>query len=569
VSNLHSIDSRSEIETQEEPSGFVDEVMADVRQTFNSYQSPHRPSNEQFRGLYSIARVIHGMACGYYKSRTFFVSSLAAGIGKTTTIAAAVKLLLQSQPDVGVIIFLSRVEEIKNLAQAMGLAESDYSVIVSPSKRAEVGPLGNREPNCARVIFTTQQQLEKRSAFGQSFAGIEAFWYHGKPRRVRIWDETMDPGAVYGVSMHDIADMLRSVHRHSADLHGALLALFKELSQAADKSVFPMPDLERFGVDAEMMQGWFEGRETMERAVGDLFKLSGRICRVRKGRTNVVLDWKDTLPNDLGPMLVCDASGQFRETYRQWKDRGGLIRQLPSPPKRYDGLTIHWWNRGSGRNQYAHRATGGQEIADVLARTIAELPPDEPVLVVHFKPGRYIMGLAAAVRERLEAMGVERDVRFETWGRHKATNDYRDSQHVILASLLTYDPPAVEGLGRASQALNHQEDYAERDEHMMRVGEITHNLFQAACRGQIRKSEGPSCPAGSHLYIIASRRALLPKVEEWLESIFPGATVKAWQPVQNPTRAQVIELCGRQSQRKIAAETGVPRTTVQRWCRAA
>jgi hypothetical protein len=51
---------------------------------------------------------------------------------------------------------------------------------------------------------------------------------------------------------------------------------------------------------------------------------------VRKGWGAAILDYRETLPDDLKPVLVLDASALVRTTYALWsKHRGGLVH-LPS-----------------------------------------------------------------------------------------------------------------------------------------------------------------------------------------------------------------------------------------------
>lgn len=65
----------------------------------------------------------------------------------------------------------------------------------------------------------------------------------------------------------------------------------------------------------------------------------------------------------------------------------------------------------------------------------------------------------------------------------------------------------------------------------MRLCEIAHNIFQAACRGHVRRSEGDGCPQGCHLYIIFSTHKTAGIPRSLLERIFPGAKIADWSPV--------------------------------------
>jgi len=82
-----------------------------------------------------------------------------------------------------------------------------------------------------------------------------------------------------------------------------------------------------------------------------LWLLFGKHVTVRQDGAlgETMLDYKDTLPNDIKPLVALDASARVRTVYECWdKDRGGL-KKLPSARKHYQGLSIHVWSRGGGK----------------------------------------------------------------------------------------------------------------------------------------------------------------------------------------------------------------------------
>ena len=86
-------------------------------------------------------------------------------------------------------------------------------------------------------------------------------------------------------------------------------------------------------------------------------------------RTSTTPCWtmKICLPVDLAPMLILDASGRQRQTYEFWFKNRGKLRFLESPQKSYEGLTIHHWNRGAGKDA---QKKDGQKIARGVASAI-------------------------------------------------------------------------------------------------------------------------------------------------------------------------------------------------------
>ncbi|WP_157846886.1 hypothetical protein [Sphingobium fuliginis] len=49
--------------------------------------------------------------------------------------------------------------------------------------------MGLSDPDAAPVIFTTHEKL-RRWTTGRSFADADKFHYLGRPRTLRIWDES-------------------------------------------------------------------------------------------------------------------------------------------------------------------------------------------------------------------------------------------------------------------------------------------------------------------------------------------------------------------------------------------
>ena len=101
--------------------------------------------------------------------------------------------------------------------------------------------------------------------------------------------------------------------------------------------------------------------------------LSGKTVKIRRDGKygNTVIDYKDTLPKDLAPLIIADASGRVRETYRQMaKGRENLVF-LKTAPKRYDNLTIHVWQRGGGKAAFQ---VPGNKLVEGMAETISPIP---------------------------------------------------------------------------------------------------------------------------------------------------------------------------------------------------
>jgi hypothetical protein len=523
------------IEIERWTGDLADRAIQSVR-AFLADGGKSNPSDLHYQGMEEIAKVIQAMAEGNTNLETdFLVSFLPTGIGKTTTIRESIRELVRTPAyeRVGVIVFLSRVEEIAKLVEAMGLTDHQYAILVSPNYQDKV-PLGNRNPDAAQVLFTTQQMLEAYLKGSSTFEAIREFRFNGKPRQVRIWDEAILPSNSLTVGQWDITNLYKGLSGagHS-ELVTELMSLFDNLKETKDRDIIEMPDIDRFNIGMEEARSLFSADDD-KNAIEALWKLSGRTVRVRRdNKGNAALDYEDVFPDDMGPLLVCDASGHLRQVYRFWySDRKGL-RFLFSPGKSYSGLTVHHWNRGSGKRQYKRDNRERRELYEGIVRTIEAIPAGENILIVHFRKNAFTADIEKELADALhEALGADffwRDrIRFCTWGKHTATNEFADCKHVILASVLQYSVPQNEAHGRGARKLGTEDDFPESDFIGTRLGEIRHNIFQAACRGAVRRAEGNSCPAGCHLYIVYSTTGIPRSI---LSDIFPEAMIEDWKPI--------------------------------------
>ena len=207
-----------------------------------------------------------------------------------------------------------------------------------------------------------------------------------------------------------------------------------------------------------------------------------------------MLDYKDTLPDDLKPLLALDASARVRTVYDCWEEgRGGIVR-LPSASKRYDDLTIHVWDRGGGKSGFRNN---GDLLVEGIASTILTRP-DEPWLVVHHKQE----GIGRDIEDEVRALLPPTvRVHFLHWGAHDATNEYADVPNIILAGTLFLRTSHYEALGRL--ASGHPSSSGRFDDEKVRqvtAGEHRHLILQALCRGAVRRCVGDGLSLHTRLH---------------------------------------------------------------------
>jgi hypothetical protein len=180
-----------------------------------------------------------------------------------------------------------------------------------------------------------------------------------------------------------------------------------------------------------------------QQAITALWLLSGKTVSVRHDGAfgNTVLDYRETLPEGLAPLVVLDASGRVRTTYRQWQENRGGLELLTRAPKRYDNLTVHCWQTGGSKTTFRRNV---QALVDGIAETINS-KPDKEWLVVHHKDG---IGIDFVPELQKRITDNPERVHCIHWGEHQATNDYADVPNVILAGTLFYRPGYYEALTR-------------------------------------------------------------------------------------------------------------------------
>jgi hypothetical protein len=475
--------------------------------------------------LIEIAEAYDDMAEGE-ADNAFYISSLPPGMGKTTVAVEGTKALLAdpSRKDIGVIYFLSRLEEIRTLVDRMGLEREGFAVLTSD---VELNGLGNPIPEEARVLFTTQQRLEAFSKSGAAFADMKDLRYKGKPRQVRVWDEAILPSLTLTADEDGLFGLLKGIRSYRPDM-AEMIKEFAISLKDHDGEFATVPDIERDGIDLNDFRGLFDSDSSRDTAEA-LWYLSGRTVRVRRDPLNgtTTLDYEDILPDDLAPMLILDASGDLRQTYRFWADERRNLRRLYSPRKSYSGLTIrHFDKRAGKRANWSPEAV--KELAESVTKMIAEIPENESVLVVHHKPKRRDADIVRTIRQRLPRRAGP--VEFINWGRHTATNEFKDFKNVVLAGVLNYNLAQYEAAGRGAKKAKVEDVFTDDDMRQTRIGEISHHIFQAAGRGSIRRTVDGGCPKGCTLYAIFSTHKATGFPKEQLLTIFPEAKLLDWSP---------------------------------------
>lgn len=475
-----------------------------------------KPSDVASSGLRSLIHTYEKALRGELADK-FYLASLDPGQGKSLGLSLFLNVWAEHgyNPDEGALIGVSRFSEIKTLVSQSGLKATEYGVLTSNEELNALG-LPKERHESARVLFTTQQMIIRRCA-GQRFADATAFHYRGKPRKLRIWDETLTPAEPFTVGRDNLGSLLAPLRLERNDYATAVEDLMHRLFTARDSDkVFVPIEL----ADIPTRLDWTGDAPTDEQRdlVEKLRRVAGReTLVVSDGRLgNTLVGVERSLPSDFAPVVVLDASGRVRPTYSVWSRWRGDLERLPPAVSDYSNLNIHVWPQASGRRKLRDRESR-TAIVTALAEAINR-EPESGWLVVHYKDATDLPPELLA-----RVAGDPSRIRFLPWGNHHGTNEFRDIPNVALVGQFTY---RRSGYVSVAFAAGLPESHANEIGSDFKDGEWAHHTLQAALRGSARKViNGKASRMDLFMVLTPS-----PTRVERLKRIFPGAVVSDWEP---------------------------------------
>ena len=505
------------------PSALATAARASLGAFFAS--SHHNPSPEHWAALGDVLGTLDAMAAGTAAPQVF-VGALDPGVGKSSAVLAFARALMASRDhrDVGMVVCVGRIAEAEAMAKDLQAPGASFAVLTS---QEAANALSTADPADAQVLITTQQRIEAATA-ERGFAAVEAFHYRGVVRQVRVWDEAWLPGEAVTVTGDDLLGVVKPIRARSDTCATAVRTFAISLDAATDGAAVQVPDFEaEHGMtflDVLMDLGAAgKPRDDVRATVKALARITGKVARVKsegQGR-GTVLTYHDTLPADLAPLLVLDASARVRRTYEFIeRHRGGMVR-LREAVKDYTPLTVHVWDTSGSKSGWERQ---GKDLVDGIAEAIMERP-DEPWLVVHHKRAGKAPATDGAIRRKL-GKDIAARVQFITWGNHMASNAFAEVPNVVLAGTLFMRPSHYVATTHLAQGLQVAQGLAPADDvRSVTIGEHANLVLQAICRGRVRKSDGARCQP-MRAYVIASPRS---GIRAALPAIFPGCQVVTWR----------------------------------------
>lgn len=543
-----------------------DRIIAAVRERFRLWG--HEPSPAHWIGLEAIAQEIEDQALGKAQA-SFAVSALPTGMGKTTVLIEAIRILTSDPAfaDVGIAVFTQRLDMIDRMLDELradgdplgldGAASQRRLAVVTGKKNVALNSKGRGRFNgkgewvsdhaSAQVMLATQEKLLTIVAKGQWHRDYETFWrFEGRPRMVRVWDESIMPAkpltttparmrayaAEVDAAEYEAPEEQKAMRAFAEEVRALSASIVEAAKQGA--AIYYMPPLEDWL--AELPHDLDETD-----TVGNiLWRMAGKPVRLWKDPTRnagdgTIITYRELLPQNLAPMLILDASAHLRQTYQIWNEGRGGVRMLPAEPKTYRGLTIHHWNHAAGKAVYRNTMERA-ELAEGCARAFLGLPPGERALLVYRKPGeheRHRHDLLRETKGHVHATGGNPDLlEGVTWGRHTASNEWKDVRHVIVAGLLQYSDEDNEAFYRAAAGMDATKEVDAEKIDALRRGEIQHHLLQAVGRGAVRRAEpGRDVPEGCTVHAVFTSSGGSQSIPaSVLRDTFRDADVVAWEP---------------------------------------
>lgn len=506
-----------------------------LRGTFEHHG--HTPTEDQWTALAALLDTFDAIVMGRDPTPSLYVSALDPGVGKTSALLAYLTALLRSpqHSGVGVLVCLSRLTEIKRLAGELKAVGGTIAIRTSDQALDDLSTVA--DPGQAQVLIITQQRLELIGA-GKSLGEIGSLQYQGEVRALRVWDEAFIPSKLVALSATDIAAQFRWLQSQDQEYQRWAEEVWSMAKQGEDRAVVEVPGTDFFdeklslgdAIGALTKASANKGRDQLadrdKEALKDLWSLAGRAATVRKNgaKSPALVSFKPTLPKDLLPLVVLDASARVRKTYDLMEQSMPMVR-LPTATKDYSALTIHVWDKGGGKGSMA-RKEHASEIIDVLADLVERSEPGRQWLVVSHKAGSGVEDMEKTLARRLGP--TVSNVGHLTWGSHAATNDHADADRVFLAGTLFRPASYHEALARACVMQDPDDKVIDLEEiEELERGEHADLVLQGLCRAGIRRgSQGGS--TACEAYLVATKKS---GIKALLATIFPGCTIKTWKPV--------------------------------------
>lgn len=476
------------------------------------------------------------MAANKDLDQAVYVSAIPAGTGKSASIAAFARALMDSpaHAGTGVLITCNRVAEVEDMAKALASHRDKLCIIVGRAN-TKVLAMGDHETaNQAQVVIATQAALKESLKTSRTFCRAQRFHYQGARRDVVCWDEAIAFNRPFVLDADTVGDVSKAMRRQSPEAATALKAWAAALD-TVPRGDCAVPDFEGMGVDFRRLEEDVSDRDELATQARALAVISGGTGWVLRGNTGAaMIRHVPELPTTLMPVIVTDASaaeGVHHASYEQMARTRRVVR-LKKAGKTYRNMTLRVVPTAASRSTYRDKtSTKGKELIDMAVTYIRRVAPDD-VLVVSYKSWFAIKGveertIRAAIDARLTDAEKAR-VKHLTWGTHTATNEHKETRRVILMGLNFM--PIAASYAASGAALNKPMRTSDPSEHpiqeqveAMRVGMLRDATLQAILRGHARKGVAGDCGV---MEVVVPQSCQTGLSDQDYQGMFPGVVIE-------------------------------------------
>ncbi|PTQ63721.1 hypothetical protein C8J45_105298 [Sphingomonas sp. PP-CE-3G-477] len=455
----------------------------------------------------------------------YYLSSIDPGIGKTECYCSFIKSWKKMgfNPEGSILIAVHTKEEIRSIIRRCGLDSEDFACLTGEDATNELGR-GEAGINSARVLFTTHAMLHSRTA-GKLFSSAKEFHYLGAPRTLRIWDEAFLLAQPVTLSMHDLTRLSHSIRSTDPHLLTSIDALATRMVDGAADDCIVVP--REIASLASAAKGAKQLSDTEKRTLRYLTLVAGTAMVLRSvggvlGR--VLVGASAPLPADVAPVIILDASGRVRGTYKaQEAGTAKLVRLTPSV-RDYGNVRVHVCKTTAGKTGLA-----GDAYREQLYRASAKIidsKPHEEWLVISYKSDN-TLDIESDIKS---FVAKPSSIRFLNWGRHHGTNEFRDCKNILIIGSHLYGPDGYHALELAASGL--PADKFHGPSKGFAADELCHNLLQAVMRGNARS--GISSIAGEcDVYVFVSNKY---NPVSCIKAALPNCNVRDWNALNRSLR---------------------------------
>jgi hypothetical protein len=405
----------------------------------------------------------------------------------------------------------------------------NHYACLSPKENYSRYGLGRSKAGEARILFVTHEQMRRKVNTAGSFESVAEFHFQGQARTLRICDEGILPAVPVSIRLSTLEGLPDSI----GTKHPALARMIDDLRLDRQDRVVGKRMTIPAEIQAEAFKLAYGGKDWLSmdqlNALESLAYLSGQSAILKKDNRFTdagglhLVGSSPQLPDDLAPCIIMDASAGLRQFYKDWGSRTGKVEFLAAPQVSYRNLNIKWWNAGAGKSLLAKSAER-EKILGVVATTI-NAKSSERWLVIHPKS---IFG--CSIIEEVERLLKQPNAEFLHWGLHLGKNEFRDIKNVIILGSHNYGQIGNAAHHHAATGGSVEPSPDGIDQHV--DGEFAHNVYQAACRSNLRNIvEGLAGDAT--VYIITKQTAGRLNV---IQKAFPGCYIEAWYPLPPKTK---------------------------------